>query len=348
MSTATVFNSEAPHLWYDLKLSSVLTSVRGAAVLLTVVVTFYLLQVSGQVAPPAAAHAVRAVVIPVSAHDATSAVSQREYFLTRLEVVPLGRRNITLPILMYHYVRTPPSIISDLLGYKLSVSPADFTAQMDWLAAHGYNPVDFNDVRAYLAGTEPLPAKPVVITLDDGYADLYTTAFPILAARGFKAVAYIVSGFVGHSRYVTAPQVVQMDQNGIQIASHTVDHADLSRSSMGSVMWELSDSKRSLETLVGHPVLDFAYPSGKFNAQVVAAVQRAGYDTAVTTMFSIDHSVADRYLWTRVRVGGGESLAEFASSLGSPMPTTMITTLDIETAEVTPPPLARPTSPSLR
>jgi peptidoglycan/xylan/chitin deacetylase (PgdA/CDA1 family) len=348
MSTATVFNSERPHLSYDLKLSSVLTCVRGAAVLLTVAVTFYLLQVSGQLAPPAASHTLRSIVIPVSAQDATSATSQREYFLTRLEVVPLGRQNITLPILMYHYVRTPPSIISDSLGYKLSVSPAVFTAQMDWLALHGYNPVDFNDVRAYFAGKEPLPAKPVVITLDDGYADLYTTAFPILAAHGFKAVAYIVSGFVGRSPYVTAPQVVQMDQSGIEIASHTVDHADLSRSSMGSVMRELSDSKRSLESLVGHPVLDFAYPSGKFNAQTVAAVQRAGYATAVTTMFSVDHSVADRYLWTRVRVGGGESLAEFVSSLGSPMPTTTITTLDIETAEVPPPPLARPSSQSLR
>lgn len=326
----------------------VLTSVRAAAVLLTVVVTFYMLQVGGQVAPAATARALRAIAIPVSAQDGTSAASQREYFVTHLEVVPVGRQNITLPILMYHYVRTPPSIISDPIGYKLSVSPADFTAQMDLLATHGYNPVDFNDVRAYFAASRPLPAKPVVITLDDGYADLYTTAFPILAGHGFKAVAYIVSGFVGRSRYVTAAQVVQMDQNGIEIASHTVDHADLSRSSMGNVMRQLVDSKRSLENMLGHPVLDFAYPSGKFDAQTVAAVQRAGYDTAVTTMSSIEHSLADRYLWTRVRVGGGESLADFASSLGSPMPTTTISTLDIETAEVPTPPLARPTSPTLR
>jgi peptidoglycan/xylan/chitin deacetylase (PgdA/CDA1 family) len=147
---------------------------------------------------------------------------------------------------------------------------------------------------------------------------------------------------------VTAAQVVQMDQNGIEIASHTVDHADLSRSSMGNVWRQLAESKRSLENIVGHPVLDFAYPSGKFNAQTVAAVQRAGYDTAVTTLSSIDHSLADRYLWTRVRVGGGESLADFASSLGSPMPTTTISILDVETAEVPSPPLARPISPLLR
>jgi len=183
-----------------------------------------------------------------------------------------------------------------------------------------------------------------VITLDDGYADLYTNAFPILAAHGFKAVAYIVSGFVGRWAYVTAAQIVQMDHNGIEIAAHTVDHANLARSSYASQMYQLVDSKRMLENLVGHPVLDFAYPSGQFNAQTVAAVQRAGYDTAVTEIFSVDHSVGDRYLWTRVRVGGGESLGEFVRSLGAPMPSATITVLDIETPETALPPLARPTS----
>jgi hypothetical protein len=95
-------------------------------------------------------------------------------------------------------------------------------------------------------------------------------------------------------------------------------------------MQELVDSKRWLEQLVGHPVLDFAYPSGKFNPQVVSEVQMAGYDTAVTTMTSVDHSRADRYVWTRVRVGGGESLADFTLNLGTPMPSKTITVLEIE------------------
>jgi peptidoglycan/xylan/chitin deacetylase (PgdA/CDA1 family) len=319
-----------------------LSSVRAAAVLLTALATGYLLQLSDQAAVSKAPLLARHLVIVAQAQDLTAAASEHEYFLTRLEVVPVGRRNITLPILMYHYVRTPPSMKSDWLGYKLSVSPADFTTQMDWLSQHGYHPIDFNDVRAYFAGWQPLPANPVVITLDDGYADLYTTAYPILAAHGFKAVAYIVTSFVGRPRYVSSPQVVQMDNNGIEIASHTVDHADLARSSSGSVMRELVDSKRWLEHLVGHPVVDFAYPSGMFNGQVVADVMQAGYDTAVTTMSSVDHSVADRYMWTRVRVGGGESLADFVQNLGHPMPSSSIVALDIETAETALPPIARP------
>jgi peptidoglycan/xylan/chitin deacetylase (PgdA/CDA1 family) len=323
-----------------------LSSVRAAAIVLTVVATGYLLQLSGPVVSSTAPQAAPSLVISGQVHDAASATFDHEYFFSRQQVVSVGRRNITLPILMYHYVRTPPSVKTDLLGYRLSVSPADFTAQMDWLSRHAFHPVDFNDVRAYFAGQAPLPASPVVITFDDGYADLYTTAFPILAAHGFKAVAYIVSGFVNHPRYVSAAEVVQMDDNGIEIASHTVDHADLARSPYASVMRELVDSKGWLEHLLGHPVLDFAYPSGAFNALVVSEVIRAGYDTAVTTMSSVDHSVADRYLWTRVRVGGGESLADFAHGLGSPMPSTTISVLDLETTEIAlPPPLARPMLP---
>jgi peptidoglycan/xylan/chitin deacetylase (PgdA/CDA1 family) len=316
------------------------SSVRAAALLLTVVATGYFLQASNtsyELPPP------RVLPIAVELLNMVSPGTEHEYFLSPLQVIPTGRRNITLPILMYHYVRTPPSMRSDLLGYKLSVSPADFAAQMDWLSLHGYHAVDFNDVRAYFAGQSPLPAKPVVITLDDGYADLYTAAYPILAAHRFKAVAYIVSGFVGQPRYVTSGQVVELDRNGIEIASHTVNHANLARSSFASTMRELVDSKRWLEHLLGHSVLDFAYPSGQFNAQVVVEVQQAGYDTAVTTMSSVDHSLADRYTWTRVRVGGGESLADFAQNLGSPMPSIKITALDIETADIALPPLARPT-----
>ncbi len=262
------------------------TIVRTAALVLTVAMTGYMLQLGSPTSVGPARVTFQAAAIPLL--GASTPASDHEYFLSRHQVVPLGRRNITLPILMYHYIRKPPSMRTDSLGHNLSISPADFATQMDWLSCNGFHPVDFNDVRAYFAGRQSLPTKPVVITLDDGYEDLYVAAFPILSAHDFKAVAYIVSGFVGRSGYATSDQVLQMDHNGIEIASHTVNHADLARSSPGSVTRELVDSKLWLEHLLGHPVLDFAYPSGKFNAQVVAAVQQAGYDTAVTTLDSLE------------------------------------------------------------
>ncbi len=255
--------------------------------------------------------------------------SARQITVNQTLWIPYGRHSISVPILMYHYIRPLPSMYGDWMGYKLSVSPATFTEQLDWLSEHGYHAIDFNDLRAYFAGTKVLPHKPVVITLDDGYADLYTNAYPVLKAYKFKAVAYIVTNFVGQSSYVTAGQVVEMDHNGIQIASHTMNHANLARTSPYLVTYQLSSSKAWLEQLLGHPVVDFAYPSGKFSAHVISALQATGYDTAVTELPGTFHSRDDRYTWSRVRVGGGESMEEFVSNLGpveAPMVLTTVNT----------------------
>lgn len=292
--------------------------------------TGYLLQAQDSVLPAAAVPAA-----PVQLHPLLSVQGGdggREFFTSHHEVVPLGASEIRLPILMYHYIRRPPSIRVDPLGYRLSVAPEDFQAQMDWLYAHHYHPVNFDQIRAYFAGVRPLPARPVVITLDDGYQDLYSAAFPILAAHGFTAVAYVVSGFVDRWAYVTRPEVLQMDHAGIEIASHTVDHADLARASYGTATYQLVQSKRWLESLLGHPVSDFAYPSGKYNLVTIQLLSQVGYDTAVIEDGSSMHSRANRYLWGRVRVGGGESLADFIANLGSSMPTVTISSLDIESS----------------
>jgi peptidoglycan/xylan/chitin deacetylase (PgdA/CDA1 family) len=302
---------------------------RVVAVAAAWVASAYALQLGDSV--PAQAPAAPPEALVSATLVAQAPAQDREYFVARHQVIPLGATTLRLPILMYHYVRTPPSTRLDLLGYRLSVAPEVFREQMDWLAAHGYHPVNFNQVRAYFAGVEPLPAKPVVITLDDGYDDLYTAAYPILKAHGFTAVAYIVSSFVDQRPYVTRAQVLEMDRGGIQIASHTVHHANLAGMSYGGAMNELVQSKQYLEKLVGHPILDFAYPSGKFSPLAMQAVQQAGYDTAVTEQVSITHSMDDRYRWTRVRVGGGESLSDFVVGLGTSMTAVTVTNVDVET-----------------
>jgi len=211
------------------------------------------------------------------------------------------------------------------MGFRLSVAPDAFAAQMDWLGAHGYHTVTFENVRRYWARVAPLPAKPVIITLDDGYQDLYTTAYPILVAHGFTAVAYIVSGFVGELGYVTQGEILEMDRYGIEIAAHTVSHADLAKVSQAQLRYQVGESKSWLEKLVGHPVVDMAYPSGQYNQAAIAAVQRAGYYSAVTAADSVQHTQSNRYEWGRVRIGGAEALGEFITNLGPTMPTVVVT-----------------------
>ena len=295
---------------------------------LLVLSTGFLLQAQDSTLPVAPAAPPPAVQLsPILTMPAAEG---REYFFKRHEVVPVGASILRLPILMYHYIRTPPSMRNDMLGYRLSVSPQDFQGQMDWLFANHFHPVTFDQVRAYFAGSVPLPSKPVILTFDDGYADLYAAAFPILQSHGFSAVAYIVSGFVDRDRYVTRNQVLQMDRAGIEIASHTVDHADMARANSGMATYQLVQSKHWLEGLVGHPVLDFAYPSGRYNPQTIQLLGHFGYDTAVVEDGSSMHGRADRYLWGRVRVGGGETLSDFVANLGASMPSVVVSSLDVE------------------
>jgi peptidoglycan/xylan/chitin deacetylase (PgdA/CDA1 family) len=235
---------------------------------------------------------------------------------TRPAVVPVGRSPVAVPILMYHYIRVPPDPQADRLGYGLSVSPNDFRDQMNWLADHGYHTITIGDLRRYLQGEQPLPDRPVALTFDDGYLDLYTEAFPVLVQHHFTATAYIVSGFVGApGRNVSQGQIVEMDRYGVEIASHTFSHADLTSLRGDRLGMELGASKAALESLVGHPVVDFCYPAGRFDAAVVDAVRAAGYESATTTVDGVMHSFDDRFTWSRVRVSGGESLDDFARGL---------------------------------
>jgi peptidoglycan/xylan/chitin deacetylase (PgdA/CDA1 family) len=234
-------------------------------------------------------------------------------------VIPPGRAEITVPILMYHYIRyyNDPR---DAVGDDLSVNPDAFRAQMDYLKANDYHPIDFNDLRGYLHGTQVLPSRPVILTFDDGYADFYTTAYPVLEQHDFKAVSYVVPGFLGHGGYMTPGEVLELDRDGIQIASHTWSHRDLTTLPPDQLNAELRNSKAYLEQLIGHPVVDFCYPSGRFNPAVEQAVTDTGYQTATTTQLGYTHSLGDAITWARVRVHGDEALDVYARMLGQEEP----------------------------
>jgi peptidoglycan/xylan/chitin deacetylase (PgdA/CDA1 family) len=234
--------------------------------------------------------------------------------------VPAGRAQVRVPILEYHYIRVNPDP-RDRLGFNLSVTPSDFEAQMDWLRANGYHPIDLATLRSYFVTQKPLPARPVVLTFDDGYIDFFTTAFPTLVDHGFTAVSYVVPGFLDRPRYMTTDEVKAIDAAGIEVGAHTMHHVDLTKASPPALALEVQGSKDVLEQIVGHPVLDFCYPSGRYDNRVVAETERAGFQSATTEVPGAAHGWADRLVWTRVRVNGGEDLGQFVASLGQPEPT---------------------------
>lgn len=245
-------------------------------------------------------------------------VGQKEWQFTTTPPAPAaiapGPKNVRIPILTYHYIRVNPDP-RDGLGFALSVTPANFSAQMDWLAQNGYHPVTTADLVANLRGERGLPARPIVLTFDDGYADFYTNAIPILRTHDFTAVSYVVSGFIGRPGYMTAAQVISAQGAGFEIGSHTVDHVNLTRQSNDGLRYQLTASKEALERLLKRPVTSFCYPYGKYGAREANAVAAAGYQDATSTLAGPNHSLTNRFVWTRLYVKGGETLGQFAYSV---------------------------------
>jgi len=231
---------------------------------------------------------------------------------------------IPVPVLMYHYVRVNPDP-RDAVGFGLSVTPTDFAAQMDWLVTNGYHTVLPVDLRHTLTDGASLPTKPILLTFDDGYRDFYDAAWPVLQQYGLKAsvaiiTAYADKGDAGDESYMNWDMVRTLDATGmVEIASHTVFHADLTRATAAQRFTELSQSKATLEDKLAHACDTFVYPSGMFNAAVVADTARVGYTLAFTTQPGKVHAPTDNgrmLTLPRVRISGGETLAAFAKDLG--------------------------------
>jgi peptidoglycan/xylan/chitin deacetylase (PgdA/CDA1 family) len=225
-----------------------------------------------------------------------------------------------VPILYYHYIRINPNP-RDHVGFGLSTPPAAFRAQMQYLADHGFHVLSLHQAVVAIQNHSGLPSRSVVLTFDDGYADSFSTAVPILQSHGFTATTFVITGRMGWGGYLTPSQIVATDSMGFTIGAHTVDHVALAAQVPARASWEIKQSKLTLETLLGHPVRDFAYPYGSFNLYDMAQAKSLGFETAVSTLSGTWHSAGQLFELSRVRIGGGLPLASFANLVGGPKPT---------------------------
>lgn len=218
-----------------------------------------------------------------------------------------------VPMLMYHYVSIPP-VDADIFRLDLSVTPQAFEEQMAYLAANGYQTVRVADVVAHLTKGAPLPEKPIVLTFDDGYADIYESVFPILKKYRMTATFYVIAQFTEDKKtgYVTWEQLREMAAAGMEIGSHSMDHLDLRNRTTAFLNNQMAGSKRLIESRLGITVRTFAYPAGKYNARTLAVAQTSGYLGAVTEIQGIQQSNSDIFEMRRVRVRGSYSVADYA------------------------------------
>jgi peptidoglycan/xylan/chitin deacetylase (PgdA/CDA1 family) len=179
---------------------------------------------------------------------------------------------------------------------------------------------------AELADAQPPgPARSVVITFDDGFAD-NLSAVDALQHRGMRASWFVVTGSIGRlpswpstgrppGRILDAPELRRMHAAGMEIGSHTVNHHRLTELAPAQVSAELTDSRKRLADVLGAPVRSFAYPYGAFSDSAAAAVQAAGYDCACTTRSGWAMRDGDPWRMRRLTISNQDSTATLARKL---------------------------------
>ncbi|MGP1585824.1 MAG: polysaccharide deacetylase family protein [Schwartzia sp. (in: firmicutes)] len=200
-------------------------------------------------------------------------------------------------VLNYHKI--------DNMNISLSVRPEDFERQMKFLVEHNFHTITPQEMYAALVEGKKLPENPVLITLDDGYLDNYTNAYPILKKYGLKATIFVITGFMdrGQPGYFTWGQAAEMEASGlINIESHTVTHSSLTDLNEEQLRQEITASKADIERRLGKQVDFLAYPTGTYNLHIAAIVKEAGYKGAFTVHYGNVDQKSNLYALERVPI----------------------------------------------
>jgi peptidoglycan/xylan/chitin deacetylase (PgdA/CDA1 family) len=222
----------------------------------------------------------------------------------------------TVPILMYHVIAPPPSG-APFPG--LYVLPGEFAAQMQALKAGGWHPVTLDQLRANWQHGARLPAgKPIVITFDNGYRSQFTEALPVLKRLGWVADENMqLSGLPPSQGGMTSAQVRGLIDAGWELDTQGISHADLITLDASQLRYQVTTAREILRRHYGVPVNWFCYPSGHYNATVIAAVKAAGFVGSTTVIPGWAAPASDSFTLPRLRVLGGTSPAALLEQIAS-------------------------------
>jgi peptidoglycan/xylan/chitin deacetylase (PgdA/CDA1 family) len=212
---------------------------------------------------------------------------------------PVAALDFHVPILMYH--RVVPLAQAGKHAAGMVMSPEVFDRQLAVLARAGWKTITLESLaEAMHKGVRP-PPRTFVITIDDGWADGYRYALPVLRKYGYVATYFVIAGRIGHRGYLSVAQLRELQAAGDEIGNHTESHTSLRRVLLSRANIEVAGASDHLERLLGRRPVSFSYPTGATSPAAFAAVESCpGLEIAVTTEHGIVSTWATRYALPRV------------------------------------------------
>ena len=207
---------------------------------------------------------------------------------------------------------------------RLGLEAEQFDIQLKFLARH----TRVVDLTTLLLANDSIPEPLCSITFDDGYAGVYSSAFPLLMQHNLPATVFLTTNAIGQNRskmsstfpglypnelMLTWEQVREMSRFGVTAGAHLQDHLDLTRLQPSQALQQLRNCKHSIEDKVGMTCASFAYPWGKHNRASVEWVREAEYELAVTTIHSSVHTNCNRFRIPRMDVRAEYQMDDFVS-----------------------------------
>ena len=212
----------------------------------------------------------------------------------RFEGLTMTNENVGVPVLYYHSV--DPSEANEVI-----ISPDKLREELTFIKESGYTTLTMSE-----------------LTFDDGYADNYANAFPILKELDMKATIFVISNFTDNDGYyMTSQQLKEMSDYGIDIQSHTASHLHLNELSYEEQLNELKTSKEKLESITGKPVISVAYPFGDYNDNSVKASKDAGYSLSFTTNRGLSDREDNSLALDRIYVSSTYNIDQFKEVLST-------------------------------
>jgi peptidoglycan/xylan/chitin deacetylase (PgdA/CDA1 family) len=217
------------------------------------------------------------------------------------------RRTKRIPVLLYHSVSDRPA--DSIAPY--AIAPAVFDHHLD-LITQRHQALTVSQLAECLAGARRLPADPIVITFDDGFADNLEVAAPRLQSRGLPATVYVTTGFLGREAGMLAwEQLDDLEAMHIEIGAHAHNHTPLDQLDKAKAADEIRRSKGMLEDHLRHEVATFAYPHGYTSPRLRGEVRTAGFSSACGVGNAFSHPSDDRWCIARLTVREDTRLERF-------------------------------------
>ncbi|WBO67287.1 polysaccharide deacetylase family protein [Streptomyces camelliae] len=220
-----------------------------------------------------------------------------------------------VPILMYHSVATAPNDATR----ALSVAPEAFAEQMALIGDLGLTPLTTADLAVRWRTGRPLPARPVLITFDDGYEGVHRHALPVLAKHAFPATLFVSTGWIrgaydtggGLDTMLDWRQVRELAAAGVEIGGHSHTHPQLDQLGDDELRAELDRCTEIVSGELGARPVSFAYPYGYSSRRVRQAVRTSGYAQALAVGNALARRRQGPYALERVTVRRATGVEEF-------------------------------------